>query len=346
MKKRIAVAALATIVLLPLPSRHVGDAMASVEHGIQETSGDVQFVLGDTYSFSQTIEVKIKNVGSMPYRYDRAYSACYLSYATEDGEEFLIPPGTRCDTADEGEIAPGEVVTLFSWSLDQCLIDDRGCLLSRPLLPGVYRMAGDFQSVDGKTTAHAEATFRIVRWGDSDCNGDLSAVDALAILRAVAGLPVFPGACSRLDDVDCSGSLDSVDALAILRDIVALPVSMPPNCPAVGHPDDSDEDGVIDMFETQHGSDPADPGSTPENFSWLRSTCWDGLDNDGDGLTDAEDLGEPSDDDLYLYGCGGDWDSDGGQNAYDNCPLNPNPDQADVDGDGWGDACEGQRWFI
>jgi hypothetical protein len=34
-------------------------------------------------------------------------------------------------------------------------------------------------------------------------------------------------------------------------------------------------------------------------------------------------------------------DKDGAGNDWDNCPATPNPDQADADGDGLGDACTG-----
>jgi hypothetical protein len=36
----------------------------------------------------------------------------------------------------------------------------------------------------------------------------------------------------------------------------------------------------------------------------------------------------------------GERDGDGVADAFDNCPLTPNPNQADLDGDGLGDVCD------
>ena len=76
-----------------------------------------------------------------------------------------------------------------------------------------------------------------------DCGGAVDAVDALKVLRHVAGLPVSqsPGCpaivsavASLFGDVDCGGDIDAVDALLILRHVAGLPVDQQPGCPAIG----------------------------------------------------------------------------------------------------------------
>ncbi len=65
---------------------------------------------------------------------------------------------------------------------------------------------------------------------------------------------------------------------------------------------DADADGFSNYHEYFAGAAPNDPSSLPELA---------GVDSDGDGFDDA----------------------------IDNCPNTPNPDQLDSDGDGYGDAC-------
>jgi hypothetical protein len=116
-------------------------------------------------------------------------------------------------------------------------------------------------------------------------------------------------------------------------------VDPPPPCPPDGGPCvepcpdgtcdfDADDDGWDDFIEQEFGSDPNDASSTPEH-GYVPETCTDTVDNDGDGATDLAD-----------EGCNIDSDADGVLDANDNCPYDPNADQSDADGDGFGDVCD------
>ncbi|HKQ47863.1 MAG TPA: thrombospondin type 3 repeat-containing protein [Phycisphaerae bacterium] len=72
------------------------------------------------------------------------------------------------------------------------------------------------------------------------------------------------------------------------------------------------------------------------------------IDIDGDGIRDSQDncptVSNPDQADCDQDGvgdaCSADPDNDGVPNACDNCPSIANPDQTDSDGDGIGDACD------
>ncbi len=81
--------------------------------------------------------------------------------------------------------------------------------------------------------------------GDVNCDKAVDAVDALFVLRHVAGLPftvpscpdpgdVRPGLGFAYGDVNCDGAVDAVDALRILRYAAGLSNPVVPSCPGIG----------------------------------------------------------------------------------------------------------------
>jgi hypothetical protein len=85
-------------------------------------------------------------------------------------------------------------------------------------------------------------------WGDHNCSGSVTPVDALLTLRFDAGLSTNTGACPDfgqvvevLDasphlwgDVDCSATISPIDALKVLRFDAGLSVSQAGGCPGMG----------------------------------------------------------------------------------------------------------------
>jgi glucose/arabinose dehydrogenase len=72
--------------------------------------------------------------------------------------------------------------------------------------------------------------------GDTDCDGDVDAADALDVLKFVAGLE-SPVCLQSGGDVDCDFAITAADALTILRFLAGLPPGGPPaGCPNIGQP--------------------------------------------------------------------------------------------------------------
>ncbi|HSR31218.1 MAG TPA: choice-of-anchor Q domain-containing protein, partial [Anaerolineae bacterium] len=93
--------------------------------------------------------------------------------------------------------------------------------------------------------------FELTKRGDIDCNGGVNSVDALNLLRFVAGLSVSqqPGCTpigaslplpiptwppAHFGDVDCDGAVNAVDALKVLRYVAGLSVSQELGCTELG----------------------------------------------------------------------------------------------------------------
>lgn len=116
------------------------------------------------------------------------------------------------------------------------------------LLEGVESGSYVAEREDTGPTPSPTLAPRTLAWGDVNCSGGVDSVDALGLLRYVAGLSVSQtercpnvgtavevlGAQRAWGDVDCSGAVDSVDSLKVLRYVAGLSAPAPAGCPGIG----------------------------------------------------------------------------------------------------------------
>lgn len=133
------------------------------------------------------------------------------------------------------------------------------------------------------------------------------------------------------------------------------------DCPYYYDPEqtDSDADGIGDACEdADYDGTPDSYDNCPSAYNWDQSNVdyWNDSDgdecdddDDGDGIADAEDTcplyydstnADTDGDGVGDYCDGTDSDGDTWIDDYDNCPAVDNPWQSDSDGDGNGDECD------
>ncbi len=125
---------------------------------------------------------------------------------------------------------------------------------TEPGLVAVWHLDGNADDAAGGHDGALEGTAVFAGSGpkgDINCSETVTAVDALHVLRHVAGLPsTLPGGCDPVGtaafapvaspgtgpkgDINCDDGVTAVDALFILRHVALLPVNLPAQCPPLG----------------------------------------------------------------------------------------------------------------
>ncbi len=109
----------------------------------------------------------------------------------------------------------------------------RSAVLRRALLVGgisIVAISAAFLPI--QATPVSAACLSVRPFGDV-IGGSVDASDAQYMLRDVVGL-MLPLAYCGPEDVDCNGRFDAVDALKVLRYVAGLPYSQVQPCPEIG----------------------------------------------------------------------------------------------------------------
>ena len=242
---------------------------------------------------------------------------------------------------------------LFTWGPPELVTPSADGAAFLAPAPGVYVVS--VQATDGVGESPVTHVTVVVTEGGKDADGDGSPAGTEPWSDCDDADPlVHPGAaeiCDNSVDDDCSGVADDCPPLPADYDGDGVP-DADDACPGAFDPGqaDTDGDGAGDACDPDPDGDlllgDADPcpyvaalGDAPPadtDKDGVPDAC--DLDIDGDGSFNAQDgcpyqTGGPAD-------CGGDKDADGVKDGADVCPAVPDPAQADLDGDGQGDACD------
>ena len=188
---------------------------------------------------------KIAFVGAPPddeVNDTNSLSDLFLINPDGTGRAFLFEPKYGANATNPAWSPDGSRIAFFCSHSDigadeMCIVDandgDLIDVLSAPGDPVFFGIGAgpDWALVGG------------VQQGDVDCSRVINSVDALKLLRHVAGLSVAQtepcpdvstDVASLWGDVDCSDAVNSVDALKVLRFVAALSVAQTEPCLSMG----------------------------------------------------------------------------------------------------------------
>jgi hypothetical protein len=157
----------------------------------------------------------------------------------------ILPPGYPTDEIDQGSLSlhvgaqefQPQSVDVLGDTDDDGLIEMEltfdGAAVQAALPDGVLSVGATLSGkLEDGTQLQGSDIIGLTLAGDADCDGAVDSVDALQVLRHVAGLGEPD--CLAAADVDCSGEINSVDSLKILRFVAGLPqTGLPPDCPGI-----------------------------------------------------------------------------------------------------------------
>lgn len=113
------------------------------------------------------------------------------------------------------------------------ILDRASILLMLAVVAGVLLGTTQLTFADDGDASQTNTIREEVLAGDTDCDGVITGLDALAILRFISSREVAD--CLRTSgNVLCDDAVDAADALAIVRDVGGFNVELPTGCPGLG----------------------------------------------------------------------------------------------------------------
>ncbi len=238
-------------------------------------------------------------------------------------------PCTDLWTAENGKIAPGQVVVTYNGNTHYnvgatvtltvtptAAASAQGITATggSALVPSGYDSNGDTFTIGFTTKVPATAA-------DGSYDLNLSTSGPATQRTGSSNSPVNPYVQTDTVSISIDCAPDVVDTDG---DTVA---DADDNCPTVANTDqaDADSDGIGDACEADTDGD----GVIDDNDNCVSVANTDQADADSDGIGDA---------------CEADTDGDGVIDDNDNCPSVANADQADADADGDGNVCDSNAY--